>query len=104
MSFAWLFSTISFLIIAVCIIGTLTECLKGSCVRKESYKVLAESTIDLPEENAEVSINQSQVLDENKPQDISMHDVTVSEKGWWFFHFSTPFELFAIKVTGMVTI
>ena len=68
---------------------------------------------DLPEENGGVSIDQSHVIDKNKPQDISMHDVTVSEKGWWFFHFSTPphlcflfsfSELFAIKMTEMVTI
>ena len=85
-----LFSTISFLIITVCIIGTLAEFLKSSCVRKESYKVLEEPIIDLPEENQGVSVNQSHVTEESKPQDISMHDVTVSEKGWRFFHFSTP--------------
>ena len=43
---------------------------------------------DLPEENGGVSINQSHVIDENKPPDISMHNVTVSEKGWWFVHSS----------------
>ena len=64
--------------------GTLTESLKGCCIRKEPYKVLLDRISDLPEENDGVSNNQSQEIDEKNRQDISMHGVTVSEKGWCF--------------------
>ena len=79
---SYLFSTISLRIGALCIMGTLTESLKGCCVRKEPYKILLEAISDPPEENDGMSNNQSQATDEKKSQDISMHGVTVSEKGW----------------------
>ena len=60
--------------------GTLTESLKGCCVRKEPYNILVDPVIDPPEENDEMPNNQSQEIDEKKPQDISMHGVTVSDK------------------------
>ena len=82
--FYCIFSTISFLIVALCIMGTLTESLKGCCVRKEPYKILVDPISDPPEENDGMPNNQSQETDEKKPQDISMHGVTVSEKGWCF--------------------
>ena len=66
----------SFIIVALCIMGTLTESLKGCCVRKEPYKILVE------EENDGIIHNQSQEIDEKKPQDISMHGVSISEKGF----------------------
>ena len=65
--------------------GTLTECLKGSCVRKNTYKILVEPTSDRLAENEVMSNNESQIVDEKKPHDISMHGVTVSEKGKFAF-------------------
>ena len=64
--------------------GTLIESLNVSCVRKEPYKILVEAISDPPEENDGMSNNQFQVIDEKMSQDISMHGVTVSEKGWCF--------------------
>ena len=46
--------------------GTLTESLKGCCVRKEPYKILLEAISDPPEENDGMSNNQSQATDEKK--------------------------------------
>ena len=65
--------------------GTLTECLKGSCVRKNTYKVLVEPISDRLVEDEMISNNESQSLDEKKPHDISMHGVTISEKGNFVF-------------------
>ena len=61
--------------------GTLTECLKGSCLQKNTYKVLVEPANDRLAENETISNDESQNIDEKKPHDISMHGVTVSEKG-----------------------
>ena len=83
-NFFYLFSTISILIAGLCIMGTLIESLKVSCVRKEPYKILVEAISDPPEENDGMSNNQFQVIDEKMSQDISMHGVTVLEKGWCF--------------------
>ena len=76
--------------------GTLTESLKGCCVRKDSYKILVDPISDPPEENDGISNNQSQEIDEKKPQDISMHGVTVSEKGWCFCYDLSAFFVFFI--------
>ena len=61
--------------------GTLTESLKDCCVRKEPYKILVDRISGLPEENDGVSNDQSQDIDGKNRQGISMHGVTVSEKG-----------------------
>ena len=79
-----LFSTISILIVALCIMGTLTESLKGCCVRKEPYKFFLEAISDLSDPIDGMPNNQSQAIDEKNSEDISMHGVTVSEKGWCF--------------------
>ena len=82
--FSDLFSTISILIVALCIMGTLTESLKGCCVRKEPYKFFLEAISDLSDPIDGMPNNQSQAIDEKNSEDISMHGVTVSEKGWCF--------------------
>ena len=64
--------------------GTLIESLKGSCVRKKPYKILLEAISDPLEENDGMPNNQSGAIDEKKFQGISMHGVTVSEKGCCF--------------------
>ena len=61
--------------------GTLTESLKDCRVRKEPYKILVDRISGLPEENDGVSNDESQDIDGKNRQDISMHGVTVSEKG-----------------------
>ena len=87
--------------------GTLTESLKGCCVREEPYKILVDPISDSPEENDGVSNNQTHEIDEKKPQDISMHGVTVSEKGWCFSYDLCPLyaffylfpDIFSLKVS-----
>ena len=66
--------------------GTLTESLKGCCVQKEPYKFLLEAISDLSDQNDGMPNNQSQAIDEKNFEDISMHGVTISEKGWCFLH------------------
>ena len=63
--------------------GTLTDCVKDSCVRDDTYKVLVEPTDIRLAENED--IDQSQDIDKKKPQDISMHNFTVSEKSKFAF-------------------
>ena len=74
------FSTISFLIVAICLMGTLTEYVKGSIAQKEACKIIVEQISGIQEENNGISNGPSQDADEKEPQDISMHAVTISEK------------------------
>ena len=65
--------------------GTLTDCVKDSCVQNDTYKVLMEPMDIRLAENEDITNNQSQSIDKKKPQDISMHNVTVSEKSNFVF-------------------
>ena len=77
--------------------GTLTDCVKDSCVQNHNYKVLVEPMDIRLGENEDITNNQSQVIDKKKPQVISMHNVTVSEKGK--FIFVTGFYLISTQQT-----
>ena len=77
--------------------GTLTDCVKDSCVQNHNYKVLVEPMDIRLGENEDITNNQSQGIDKKKPQVISMHNVTVSEKGK--FIFVTGFYLISTQQT-----